>query len=69
MPSDDADRGEERLVDGAVDLLVVARAGEARDEHAHAREQRRDEDDDDEEDLPAHADRGVAREADEVADE
>ena len=57
----DADRRQERLVDRAVDLVLVAGAGEARDEHAHPGEQRRDEDDDDEEDLPAHADRGVAR--------
>ena len=63
------ERGEERLVDGAVDLVVIVRAGEARDEHAHAGEQRADEDDDDEEDLPAHADRGVAGVADVVADQ
>ena len=46
------DRREERLIDGAVDLVFVARAGEAGDQHAHAGEQRVDEDDDDEEDLP-----------------
>ena len=60
--------GQERLVDGAVDLVGLVRAGEARDEHAHAGEERGDEDDDDEEDLPAHADRRVAGEADVVAD-
>ena len=43
--------------------------GGARHQHAHTREQRADEDDDDEEDLPAHANRGVAGEADEVADQ
>ena len=59
---------QERLVDGAIDLLRLVRAGEARHEHAHAGEQRRDEDDDDEEDLPADADGGVAGEADVVAD-
>ena len=41
MNSDMPDRGEERLVDRAVDLVLVARAGEARDEHAHPGEQRR----------------------------
>ena len=64
MPSDSATRGQERLIDGAVHLLVIVGAGEARHQHAHAGEQRADEDDDDEEDLPAHADRGVAGEAD-----
>ena len=62
-------RGEKRLIDGAIDLLRVARAGEARDEHAHAGEQRRDEDDDDEDDLPADADGRVAGEPDEMADQ
>ena len=67
-PSAEHDRRQERLVDDAVDLVGIVGAGEARDEHAHAGEERRDEDDDDEEDLPADADRGVAGEADVVAD-
>ena len=60
------DRRQEGLVDDAVDFFGIVGAGEARDEHAHAREQRGDEDDDDEKDLPADADRGVAGEPDVV---
>ena len=62
-------RGEERLVDRAVDAIFVVGAGEARDEHAHAGEQRADEDDDDEENLPADADGRIAGVADVVADQ
>ena len=62
------DGGEERLIDRAVHPVGLVGAGEARHQHAHAGEQRADEDDDDEEDLPAHADRGVAGEADVVPD-
>ena len=65
----ETDRGEERLVHGAVDLVFVAGAGKPRDEHAHAREERVDEDNDDDEDLPRHADRRVAGVAHEVADQ
>ena len=63
------ERRQERLVDRPVDLVVVVRPRGARHQHAHPGEQRRDEDDHDEEDLPAHADGGVAGEADEVADQ
>ena len=63
------DRGEERLVDCAVDLLGLARTRESGDEDAHAGEERADEDDDDDEDLPRHTDRGVRLVADEVADQ
>ena len=63
------ERGQERLVDGAVHLVVIVRAGGARHQHAHAGEQRADEDDDDKKDLPAHADGGVAGEPDVMADE
>ncbi len=68
MPTARIDRNQERLIDRAIDSLVIVGSGEARDEHAHAGEERRDEDDDDEEDLPAHADRGVGGVADEVPD-
>ena len=61
-------RDQERLVDDLVDALMIVGARRARDQHAHAREQRADEDDDDQEDLPADADRRVRGEADEVAD-
>jgi hypothetical protein len=64
-----ADGREERLVDGAVDLVFLARTDEARHQHGLAREQRRHEHDDDEEDLPADADGGVGGVADQVADE
>ena len=36
-PQRDADGGQERLVDGAVHLLLVAGAHEARHQHAHPR--------------------------------
>ena len=66
-PDRDDHRRQERLIDRAVRPFRLIRSGEARDEHTHPGEQRTDEDDDDEEDLPAHADGGVGREADEVA--
>jgi len=62
------DRGQKSLVHDTIHLLVIVCSGEARDEHAHAGEQRADEDDHDEEDLPAHADRGVPGETNVVAD-
>ena len=62
-----AERREKRLVDDAVDLLRLVRAGESRDQDAHPGEQRADEDDDDEDDLPADANGGVAVVADEIA--
>ena len=61
--------GEERLVDGPVDLLGIVGAREARHQHAHAAEHRHDEHDDDDEDLDRDADGGVARVPHEVADE
>ena len=63
------DRGQQRLLDGAVDLVDIAGADIARHQHGLAGEERRDEDDDDEEDLPADADGGVAGVADQVADQ
>src|SRR5262249_25068848 len=62
-------RGQEGLVHRAIDLVVVVGAGGSRHQHTHAGKERADEDDDDEENLPAHADGGVAGVADVVADE
>jgi hypothetical protein len=59
---------QKRLIDGLVNFVGLVRSGEPGNQHAHAREQRRDEDDDDKKDLPAHADRGVAGEANVVSD-
>jgi hypothetical protein len=56
------------LVHRPVDLVGLIGAGEPGDEHGHAGEDRADEDDDDEDDLPADADGGIPRVADEVAD-
>ena len=61
-------RGQERLIDDAVDLVGLIRSGKPRHEHGHAGERRADEDDDDEDDLPADADGGVGGVADEMAD-
>ena len=61
-------RRQKRLVDDAVDLLRLIRAGKARHQHGHAGEQRSDEDNDDDDDLPTDADRSVAGVADEVTD-
>ena len=66
MKTESAKRGEKGLVDGLVDVVVIVGAGEPRHQHAHAGEERADEDDHDEKDLPAHADRRVAGEADVV---
>ena len=65
----DPDRGQERLVNGAVDLVVTRRAGETRDQHAHAGESDEMKTITTMKDLPADADRGVAGETDEVADQ
>ena len=63
-----ADRRQERLIDDAIDLVGLVRAGKPRHEHGHAGEHRADEDDDDDDDLPADADGGVGGVADEMAD-
>ncbi len=47
---------------------LVSCSGEARDEHAHAAEQRRQKDHDHEEDLQPNADTGIAGEADKMTD-
>ena len=60
---------KERLIDRAIDLVRLTRPGKSSNQHAHAREDRRDEDDDDQDNLPAHADRGVAGEADEMTNQ
>ena len=63
------DRGDERLVDDAVDLVVIAGAGEARHQHRLAGEERGHEHDHDQEDLPGDADAGVGGVAEHVADQ
>ncbi len=63
-----AKRGQERLIDDAIDLVGFVRSGKPRHEHGHTGECRADEDNDDEDDLPADADGGVGGVADEVAD-
>ena len=63
-----AGRGQERLIHDTVHLLVIVGAGEPRHEHAHPAEHRARKDDHDQHDLPAHADGGVRRVADEVPD-
>ena len=59
---------EARLINRAVDLVRLVRAGEARHQHAHPGEDRADEHDDNEKDLPAHSYGCVGGIADVVAD-
>ena len=60
-------RRQKGLVDAAVHLVGLARAGKPGDQHAHAGEDRADENNDDDEDLETDSDGGVAGGADELA--
>ena len=63
----DEERGQKRLVDDAIHLLGLVRAGKARHQHAHAGEERAGEHHHHQDDLPADADGGVRGVADELA--